>query len=58
MTDLNVGFVLASRSWLFGSHPFPHFICRAVFTAKFHSELSGQLQALLDRGLSQLPDPA
>jgi hypothetical protein len=50
--------VLASRSWLRGAHPFPHVMCRDVFTAEFHVALSTQIQVLLDCGLSELPDPA
>lgn len=50
--------VLASRNWLRGTHPFPHVMCRDVFTPRFHAALSAQLRDLLGRGLSELPDPA
>jgi 2-oxoglutarate-Fe(II)-dependent oxygenase superfamily protein len=49
--------VLSSRDWLSGSQPFPHLMCRDVFTAEFHAALCAQLAGLLGRGLSEGHDP-
>jgi hypothetical protein len=54
VTDL--ASALANRAWLHRSQPFPHVVAHDVFTTDFYQSLEAQLRAVLDAGLSEVPD--
>jgi hypothetical protein len=56
MPALCLAEVLANRSWLRASCPFLHIVARNVFQRDFYQAMAAQLKAMLDLGLSEVPD--
>jgi hypothetical protein len=52
-----LGSLLRNRRWRWRALPFPHVVAQNVFRQQFHLELTSQLHTLLNRGLSEAPDP-
>lgn len=51
----NLADILANRSWLRRTWPFPHIIAQNVFKTDFYTALATQLREILDCGLSESP---
>jgi hypothetical protein len=45
--------MLANRTWLRRSWPFPHVVARDLFTATYYRALADQVRSMLERGLSE-----
>jgi hypothetical protein len=51
----NLAGILSNRAWLWRRRPFPHVAARNVFRREFFTALTGQIQGIFDRGLSEKP---
>lgn len=47
--------ILANRTWLRRTEPFPHIWARNLFQSDFYGALAAQLQGILNLGLSEAP---
>jgi hypothetical protein len=56
-TVFGVKDVLAHREWLGSSRPFAHVVAWNVFRDDFYDALAAQVRSILDRDLSDVPDP-
>ncbi len=53
----NLADCLQNRRWQWCSTPFPHIVAQNVFTESVYQDHAAGFKAILNRGLSDLPDP-